>query len=158
MTGERNGDEPWIVEQRWDLTYRHTADPAAAAFFRALRDDAKLLGVRCPECGRVLVPPRGSCDRDFQETTELVEVASEGTIELFTIMYHRIHGLPEPPYAIAYVRPDGADTALVNFVRGVDLEDRDAALAALAIGNRAAIRFADERRGDMTDFYFELAA
>jgi uncharacterized protein len=158
MTQPVNSDEPWIVEQRWDLTYRHTADPMAAAFFRAMRDDAKLLGVRCPECERVLVPPRGSCDRDFRATGELVELGSEGTIELFTIMYHRIHGLPEPPYAIAYVRPDGADTALVNFVRGVDLADREAASEALAIGNRAVIRFAEERRGDMTDFHFELSA
>jgi uncharacterized OB-fold protein len=156
MTHPPDQAEPWIVEQHWDLTYRHAADPVAAAFFRALRDDAKLLGARCPQCERVLVPPRPFCDRDFCETTELVEVATEGTIELFTIIYHRIHGLPDPPYAIAYVRPDGADTALVNFVRGVDFEDREAALAALAIGNRASIRFAEERSGDMTDFHFEV--
>jgi uncharacterized OB-fold protein len=150
-------NEPWVVEQRWELTYQHTADAMAAAFFRSLRDDAQLLGVRCPECKRVLVPPRSSCDRDFCETDGLVELPHIGTIELFTIVYHRIHGLPEPPYAIAYVRPDGADTALVNFVRGVDLTDHDAALADLSIGSRVTITFATERHGRMTDFYFEPA-
>jgi uncharacterized OB-fold protein len=151
------GDEPpWVVEQRWEITYRHAADPVAARFFRSLRDDGRLLGARCPECERILVPARPTCDRDFCDTAELVDVGAVGTIELFTIVYHRIAGLPDPPYVVAYVRPDGADTAVANFVRGVDLTDLPAALASVAIGNRVAIRFADERKGDMTDFYFEV--
>jgi uncharacterized OB-fold protein len=104
------------------------------------------------------VPPRPFCDRDFVETEGTVELGSEGVIELFTIVYHRIQGLPEPPYAIAYVRPDGADTAIVNFVRGVDLTEPSSAVAALAIGTRARICFADDRVGRMTDFWFEVPA
>lgn len=149
--------QAWIVEQRWELTYRHAADAAAAAFFRTLRDGGRLHGTRCPVCGRVLVPPRHFCDRDFVETEGWVELGDEGTIELFTIVYHRIHGLPDPPYALAYVRPDGADTALVNFARGVDLEDPEAAQQKLAIGKRAKIRYADQRQGLMTDFWFDVS-
>jgi len=156
MTDIQPGSEPWIVEQRWDLTYRHRADEAAAQFFRTLRDEGRLIGTRCPKCERVLAPPRTFCDRDFCDTDGFVDLGSEGTIELFTIVYHRIQGLPEPPYAIAYVRPDGADTAFVNFVRGIDLSDQPTALAALAIGNRARIEFAEERTGSMTDFWFSV--
>lgn len=156
MTQKPREVEAWVVEQRWDLTYRHTADAAAARFFRTLRDEARLLGTRCPACERVLVPPRSFCDRDFCETEGWVGLGTEGTIELFTIVYHRIVGLPEPPYAVAYVRPDGADTAVVNFIRGLDLDDRDAALRELAIGNRVRIRFEEERHGRMTDFHFEV--
>jgi uncharacterized OB-fold protein len=151
-------DEPWIVEQKWELTYRHTADAMTAAFFRTLRDDGRLLGVRCPECARVLVPPRSFCDRDFCELHELVEVAPQGTVELFTIVFHPIQGLPETPYAIAYVRPDGADTAVVNFVRGVELADPHEAAESLAIGTAVDIVFAEQREGRMTDFWFELTA
>lgn len=149
--------EPWIVEQQWNLTYRHTADEVTATFFRALRDDGKLLGIRCPECGRVLVPPREFCDRDFCRTTDWAELGLEGTLELFTIVYQPIKGLPEPPYVIAYVRPDGADTAIANFLGGIDLSDRDAALEHLKIGSRARIVFQDDRVGRMTDFQFVLA-
>jgi uncharacterized OB-fold protein len=156
MTESGAAAEPWIVEQHWDLTYRHTADAATAAFFRTLRDEARLIGTRCPACERVLLPPRTFCDRDFRETEGFVDLADEGTIELFTIIYHRIQGLPEPPYAIAYVRPDGADTAVVNFVRGVDLSDQAGALKALAIGSRAKIEFAEKRTGSMTDFWFTV--
>jgi uncharacterized protein len=148
--------EPWVVEQRWDLTYRHAADPAAGTFFRTLRDEGRLLGTRCPQCERVLFPPRSFCDRDFCDTEGWVEVGTEGEIELFTIVHHRIAGLPEPPYAIAYVRPDGADTAVVNFVEGVDLGDLDEALARLRIGARAQIRLRERREGRMTEFWFEV--
>jgi uncharacterized OB-fold protein len=157
MKPDQNIVEPWIVEQRWDLTYRHAADATAAAFFRTLRDEGRLRGTRCPACSRVLVPPRHFCDRDFVETDGWVDLGDEGTIELFTIVYHQIRGLPEPPYALAYVCPDGADTALVNFVRGVDLRDPEAAQQRLAIGNRARIRYADQREGQMTDFWFDVS-
>ena len=149
--------EPWIVEQQWNLAYRHTADEVTATFFRTLRDEKKLLGIRCPECERVLVPPREFCDRDFCKTSGWVELGNEGTIELFTIVYQPVKGLPEPPYVVAYVRPDGADTAIANFLGGIDLSDRGEALERLAIGKRVTIAFRDDRVGRMTDFEFVLA-
>lgn len=144
----------WIVEQEWNIRYQHTADPVAGHFFRVIRDEARLVGRRCPSCERVLVPPRPFCDRDFTETEEWVDLGSEGTIELFTIVYLKIPGLPEPPYALAYVRPDGADTALMNYVRGVELSDPQAAAEQMAIGSRVRVEFAEERVGRVSDFHF----
>lgn len=146
----------WIVEQRWDLTYQHTADPTTATFLRTLRDDAKLLGSRCPVCRRVLAPARPICDRDFCRTEDMVELAPAGTLELFTIVHLAIDGLPEPPYVLAYVRPDGADTSLPGFVEGVDLSSDAAAVAALQIGSEVEIAFRQERVGRITDLFFRL--
>ena len=143
-----------IVEQHWDIRYQHTADAAAKRFFETLRDEKRLTGIRCPECERVLIPPRPFCDRDFVETDGWVDLANEGVIELFTIVYLKTPGLPEPPYAIAYVRPDGADTAIMNLVKGVDVSDPAAAADALAIGKRLRAEFIDERQGRISDFYF----
>lgn len=149
---------PWIVEQRWDITYQHTADPTTAEFLRALRDDGRILGARCPACERVLAPARPICDRDFCRTDEMVELATSGTLELFTIMYLAIDGLPDPPYVLAYVRPDGADTALPGFLEGVDLSSAEEAAAELRIGSRVKILLRPERVGRITDLYFELGA
>jgi len=149
-------DAPWIVEQRWDLTYQHTADQVTATFLRTLRDEGRLLGIRCPECKRVLAPPRPICDRDFCETEGWVDLKASGTLELFTIMYLPIEGLPEPPYVLAYVRPDGADTALAGFLEGVDLSSTEAALEELRVGRRVSIEFRDERVGRITDLFFRL--
>lgn len=145
---------PWIVEQHWDIRYQHTADPVAAHFFQIIRDEQRLVGRRCPECERVLVPPRPFCDRDFVETTDWVDLGSEGVIELSTIVYLTIAGLPDPPYALAYVRPDGADTAIMNYVRGVDLSDPAAGAEAIKIGTRVKIEFDGRRTGRVTDFHF----
>ena len=149
--------EPWIIDQRWDLTYNHSADPVTAHFLRTLRDEGKVLGVRCPVCERVLAPPRPICDRDFCETSGFVELGMTGTLELFTIMYLAIAGLPEPPYVLAYVKPDGADTAIGGFLEGIDLSSTEAALARLTIGAPVTIELRDERQGRITDLYFRLA-
>ncbi len=149
--------EPWVVEQHWDLTYNHSADPVTAHFLRTLRDEGKVLGIGCPVCERVLAPPRPVCDRDFCETAGWVELGSTGTLELFTIMYLAIDGLPEPPYVLAYVKPEGADTAIGGFLEGVDLSSTEAALEHLTVGAPVTIELRDERQGRITDLYFKLA-
>lgn len=52
---------------------------------------------------------------------------------------------------------DGADTALGGYFRGVDLSDPQAAAEQLKIGTRVVATFAPDRKGDMLDFWFELA-
>ena len=74
---------------------------------------------------------------------------------MMTIVYEGFKGLPDPPYAIAYVTLDGASTALLGYVRGVELSDVAAATAALAIGTRLRVQFAAEPQGQVTDYWFE---
>jgi uncharacterized protein len=149
--------EQWVVEQHWDITYQHTADPVAAHFLQTLRDEARLLGIGCPRCERVLVPPRSFCDRCFIDTEGWVDLGDEGVIELFTVVHFKTEGLPDPPYALAYVRPDGADTAIMNYLRGTDLTNPAAPPDAIRIGQRVRIAFGENRSGRMTDFWYEPA-
>jgi len=148
--------EPFVIDQHWDLTYSHTADPVTATFLRTLRDEGRLLGIRCPVCERVLAPPRPICDRDFCETEGWVDLELEGTLELFTVMNLQIAGLPEPPYVLAYVTPVGADTAIAGFLDGVDVTSVQAAAGELKLGAPVSIKLRDERQGRISDLYFEL--
>jgi uncharacterized OB-fold protein len=158
MSTEPATAEKWVVQQRWDLTYNHTADDVTGHFLRTLRDEGKLLGIRCPKCERVLAPPRPICDRDFCETEGWVELGDTGTLELFTVMYLAVKGLPEPPYVLVYVRPDGADTALPGILSDVDLSDIDAALERVRVGAPVEISVKPERTGRITDITFRLAS
>lgn len=145
-----------VIPGAWHLDFSHAAGRAASRFLVELRDQERLLASPCPECGRVRVPPRDHCEDCFVRTDDdWVEVGPEGVIEAFTITYAAFPDYPPPPHAIAYVRPDGADTAICNFVRGVDLEDADSAAASLAIGTRVRARFAQDRQGRITDFHWE---
>jgi uncharacterized OB-fold protein len=147
------------VPGRWEIDYDHSAGETASRFLRAIGEDAQLLGKRCPECERVLMPPRGFCDRCLVDTDEWVEIGSEGHIESFTIVAEDIGTGPDPPFAPVYVQLKGADTAMVNLLEGVDLSDPDDAAAELAVGTpvRAVFDEADERESRITDFHWELA-
>jgi hypothetical protein len=142
--------EPLLIDARWDIPFKHAAGPHAARFFEGLRDQ-RILGVRCPACRRVLVPPRGHCEDCFVDTAEWVEVADVGTVATATIQYEAFPGLPEPPYAVGLVRLDGADTALLAALGGVPLGDADAALRRIGVGCRVRAVWRERREGRITD-------
>ena len=143
-------------QETWNITYRHALGETASWFYAQIRDHAKIYGRRDAKSGRVLVPPRAFSDQTLEPTTEWVEVGPGGRIETFTIVYEQFHNLPDPPYAFGYVLLDNADTAIGGFFRGVDLTDPAKAAERLKIGTRVMTRFAERRKGDVLDFWFEI--
>lgn len=148
--------EPLVIPAEWRVRYNYPAGETATRFFAALREK-KILATRCSASGLSYLPPRAYCERSFQPCDSWVEAGLEGTIEAATIVSAAFENLPPPPYAIAYVRLDGVDTALLNFVRGLDLSDLPVAAAALNPGARVRVVFKPEPEGRITDFHYELA-
>jgi len=64
------------------LHYEHTASPGESAYLRGLAG-RRLLGQRC---GRVYVPPRGTCPVDGVPTREEVELPETGTVTTFCVV------------------------------------------------------------------------
>jgi uncharacterized OB-fold protein len=156
MTSEQ--EEPLTIEARWDIPYRHTAGQAASRFFRELKENKRIMGVRCASCGRVLVPPRAFCERCFTPVDEWVEVADTGVLTTFTICYAQFTSLPPPPYCVGLIKLDGADTGLMHYVGGVDLEDLEAAKKAISVGMRVRAVWREEREAKITAIeHFEPA-
>lgn len=152
-------EERITIPASWNLEFQHAAGKAASRFLIGLRDRAQMSASPCPQCGRMRVPPRTYCEDCFVLTSDdWVDVGPEGTVETFSITYAAFPGYPEPPHVIAYVRPDGADTAICNFVQGIDLRDPAAAADQLAPGTRVRAVFHDDRNALVTDFHWELAA
>jgi uncharacterized protein len=145
--------EPMFVEQTWDLEYRHAVGEAAQRFFEGLRRKV-LLGSRCTSCSRVLVPPRGFCDECHEDVGDFVEVAQRGVLEAFTVVYAQFKNMPEPPYALGYVRPGGSDTALLGYVRDVDVRDRSRVSEALHVGMEMDVAFSNAPQGGVLDYWF----
>ncbi|MFF0223299.1 Zn-ribbon domain-containing OB-fold protein [Streptomyces sp. NPDC004629] len=147
-------DDLLVLPGNWNFDYQYFAGETASRFFAELRDNKRILGRRCPSCARLLVPARSYCDACYVETGGWEPVGLQGTIEAFAIIQTQFPGLPEPPLAIAFVTLDGADSAVLNFVRGIDLTDTDAAGSFLFKQNRVAVVFDDVPRGRITDFHF----
>jgi uncharacterized OB-fold protein len=144
------------IPGRWNFDYTYFAGESASRFFHELRENRRIMGTRCPKCKRLLVPARAFCDACMERTTEWQEVGPEGTLETFTIITTAFPGLPKPPIVMAYVTLDGADTALINLVRGEDLSDIEAAAQRLNKLPRVRTVFIDAPEGRITDFSFEL--
>ncbi len=61
----------------------------------------------------------------------------------------------EPPYIVGFVKLNGADTGIANFIKGIDLEDMKKAIERVKIGMKVRVAFKDIREGRVTDFFFE---
>ncbi|HEX76818.1 MAG TPA: Zn-ribbon domain-containing OB-fold protein [Dehalococcoidia bacterium] len=149
-------EELVFIPGRWDITYNYAAGKVSSKFFAELRDNKRLMGIKCSRCGRVMMPPRGFCERCFAPAGEWVEVGPEGTIQAFTITVEKFEGNPDPPFAVAYVQLDGADTAMLNYVRGLDFSDLNRAAESLRVGTRVRVVYKEQRAGEVTDFEYEL--
>lgn len=146
--------EDKFYEQKWDLEYKHALGETTSRFLHGLTE-GKILGRRTVE-GRVLVPARSYDDKTHTQTGDWVEVGNSGVIEMFTIVYEHFKSLPKPPYALVYVLLDGADTALVGYLKGLDLANQSEAVKSLTIGTRVRVAFSDKPKGTSADYWFEL--
>jgi uncharacterized OB-fold protein len=144
-----------VIPGEWRIRYNYSVGKVAGAFFDGLRQ-RRILASHCSKSGLSYLPPRAYCERSFAPCDGWREAGEGGVIEAATIVTAQFEGLPPPPYAIAYVRLDNVSTAMLNFVRGLDLGDVPAAAKRLAPGARVKVIFADEREGRVTDFHYEL--
>jgi uncharacterized protein len=155
MSAPVSATELLLLPGNWHFDYIYFAGETASRFFAELRDGQRILGRRCPQCARLVVPARSYCDACYVEMGGWEPVALAGTIEAFTILTAAFPGLPEPPLVIAFVTLDGTDSAVLNFVHGVDLSDEDAAGRYLFEHDRVRVVFSEHREGRITDFHFE---
>lgn len=102
------------------LHYEHTVSAEESSFLRGLAE-GRLLGQRCPVCGKVYIPPRAACPTDGVPTTEEVELPDTGTVTTFCVV-----NVPYPgqrvatPYVAAAVLLDGADIAFQHLILGCE--------------------------------------
>lgn len=145
--------EPIVIEGEWHIPYLYSAGTVPSRFLIELRDNARVMGTRCGNCKRVLVPARAFCADCFSKLDDWVEVGPGGVVETFTVCRESYQGLPEPPFVTALVKLDGADTGIVNFLTGVDPNRPE----AITPGMKVRAVFAEQRGPAMSAFHFEPA-
>jgi len=152
-----------IVDTVVHLPFRESAGHRLSRFFTTLRDETKILALKCPSCQRVIFPPRpvcGFCRITVGEKEEdWLALSDEGTVVSFQVASERevdrvtgqLVGQPNP---CGFIRLDGGDewTILVHYLEMVDIEKLQRGMRAKAVW-----RPREERRGRMTDIaYFRL--
>ncbi len=113
-----------------------------------MRDNKRIMGVRCLKCGAVLLPPRPYCGACFSPVTEWVELADEGEVMTFTVVHLPFPGQPtEPPYAYAFIMLDGADVQFPHILGEIDFDD-------IEVGTRVKAVWSEDRKGTLHDIEY----
>ncbi len=148
----------WRVksEYNWD------AGVAMGRYLQGLKQ-GKILGIRCSECRRTLVPPRSFCELCFRPLDDWVELSDTGRINTYSVSFVNWdasrRSTPEVP---AVVEIDGASPgmAILHLIGEVG-ETLDEITSRLKLGApvQAVWKPADEREGAITDIrYFRPIA
>ena len=104
------------------LEYRYTAGQATTRFLRGIARK-QILGERCGRCGKVILPPRGSCPSCGVPTSEQVELPDRGIVTTFCVVNVKFSGSTmELPYVCATVLPDGGDMGLFGMIQEVPFD------------------------------------
>lgn len=133
-----------LLRQQFELgyTYTRSTGPVVGRFLTELKQ-CRIVGTRGDD-GRVYVPPMEYDPVTASALTEFVEVADTGEVVSWCWVSEPRDSHPfEQPFAWALIRLDGADVPMVHAVA--------APLAQMATGMRVKARWADDRKGFITD-------
>ncbi|UCD56203.1 MAG: Zn-ribbon domain-containing OB-fold protein, partial [Candidatus Hydrogenedentota bacterium] len=149
MREDLAGVEPAVHKSGISVPYHWWAGETASRFFTAIRDEQKIMGIRCARCGKVFLPPRKTCPSCFSQNEEWVPLSTEGELISFTVARRQLAALPRKvPVIYGLIKLDGADTALLHMLGEVDPSE-------VRIGMRVAAKFSDNRTGSIMDIdYF----
>ncbi|MDP3968124.1 MAG: OB-fold domain-containing protein [Nocardioides sp.] len=123
--------------------YTRSTGPVLGRFFGGLRD-GRVLAARLSD-GTVVAPPPEFDPSTHEETAELVEVSTVGTVTSWSWVPEPVAGQPfDRPFAFALVTLDGATAPMLH---ALDVASPD----EVSTGMRVRVRWAAERTGHITD-------
>jgi uncharacterized OB-fold protein len=146
-------EEGRVLFETWDPNARYAWDAGVAigGYLQGLKV-GKLIGRHCPECGRVLIPPRMFCENCFCGTNRWVDLEDTGTVITYSLCYVTWDMIRlEEPQIPAVVEIDGASRGM-----GIMHMLGEVKPKAVKIGMRvqAVWKPADERTCAITDIAY----
>ncbi len=133
------------------LQYNWWLGEVGSRFYKELRDRCKIVGIKCPECRRIYVPPYQNCPNCFSKMSEWVDLEGTGTLVTYTIVRYSVPAIQplEVPFGLGIIKLEGADTGFTHVIGEVDLEK-------LRIGMKLKPVFREARKGHLLDIkYFK---
>jgi uncharacterized protein len=100
------------IQYKFVPRYSWAAGVAISRFLDELKE-GKIVARKCNQCGRILVPPRMYCEKDFRPTDEWVQIEDTGTVNTFSISYVGTDARRlKTPILVAVVDLDGASPGM----------------------------------------------
>jgi len=141
-----------VAEFNAKFPYDYSAGRYASHFLKKLKEEKRIIGIRCPKCQRVFVPPRPACGYCFVRNTDWVDLGDEGILWGYTIVQFPfldpLTGEERPiPYGYGFIELKGAATRLQHFVTASNLNK-------LRIGMPMKAVFRENRKGSLADILY----
>lgn len=151
MTTERDYDKLLTVTFDTPMPYEWSIGKHGSRFFQEIRERQRFIGIRCPSCGKVYVPPRRVCGPCFVEMEELVPLSDTGRLRAFSIVNYPFvdpnTGDQRPiPYTYGYIQMDGADNIFSHIINETDVDKIEVGMKLLA-----KFKPREQMRGHMSD-------
>ena len=159
---EEEEQELLVLKKIICVNQRFATGPLMGKYLNGLKEK-KILGNKCPECGRMQVPPREVCALCRIRCDEFVEVGPKGNVRLLDTAYY---ASPDPltgetretPYGLIYILLDGCSgqEVFAHFLRDDQLDRIEMGWNEKK-GTIVRPVWAEERTGKVSDIkYFEV--
>jgi uncharacterized OB-fold protein len=150
--------EKKVLFTEWTPVARYAWDAGVAiGRFLAELKAGKIIGTRCHQCRRTVVPPRTFCEWCFRPMDEWVHLQDEGIVNTFSITYVQWDMVRvKEPIIPAVIEIAGASKGMgiMHLLAEVDPDDLKIGMRVKAVWKPAA-----ERTGAITDItYFKPVA
>ena len=137
QAGHWRGDIP--------VHHRYTAGVAGERFFKAMRDERRLLASQCSTCGDAFLPPKMYCERCFEETGDWVPVEGPGYVRSFTVLHLSLDEAPiEEPIVVGFVAWEGIRGGMIHRITEVTPDSVKTGMAVEPV-------WASKRTGTLAD-------
>ena len=147
---DKNAPQAWFGSL--PVTSRYTFGLAGERFFRAIKDEGKLLGTYCQKCEHTYVPAVIFCERCLSELDEWIDVGLVGKVHTYTLLYENYDGsLRSEPEMIALI--SFGNGGLVHKLGKINPEDVEIGMPV-----KAVLKPPKKREGSILDIiHFEPA-
>ncbi|HDP24029.1 MAG TPA: hypothetical protein ENN34_01165 [Deltaproteobacteria bacterium] len=135
MMQEFDKNDCFTLNGKLALPYSYFAGRVGSTFITTIRDQKKIMGVRCDTCNKVFIPPRQTCERCFSDIREnWVDLENTGIVTNFTVVRYDDKHLPrKAPFVLALIKLDGADTPFVHILDGIEPEKVEVGMKVEAV-------------------------
>jgi uncharacterized OB-fold protein len=141
--------------QKFEPRYNWAAGVAISRFLTELKN-GKIIGRKCSQCQRILVPPRMYCEQCYRPTDEWVPVKDTGTINTYSVSHVAADASRvKEPFVVAVIDIDGASPGMGILHRLGEVEPNPAKVH-VGMKVKAVWKPKGERQGAITDIkYFK---
>ncbi len=134
------------VEGKLALPYTYFAGSVGSKFLTTIRDEKKILGIKCDKCSKIFVPPRQTCEICLTDIRDnWVEIENNGELVNYTVVRYDDKHLPrKAPFILGMIKLKGSDTPITHILEEIDIDK-------VKIGMKVTAVFAKETTATILD-------